>query len=169
MIASTTKGRAACVWMRLVFLLSFLLLYYLSVLTLSDLTYSLFPLCCAPLLVPPPLTLYLHPGSISHRLMPLAGVAPPFFVRVSTIQSGDGIKNQKASLSKRHPGWCILMSPWKFEIHMLSHFILFPLSLPFSRTLFLLLFSPLRCLFSCQMPSCTIQLGREKQGERGRM
>lgn len=41
MIASTTKGRAACVWMRLAFLLSFLLLSYLSLLTPSDLTYSL--------------------------------------------------------------------------------------------------------------------------------
>lgn len=69
--------------------------------------------------------------------MPLTGCAPPFFVRASAIQSGDGIKNQKVSLSKRHPGWCTLMSPWKFEIHMLSHFILFPLSLslPYSHTI----------------------------------
>lgn len=84
--------------------------------------------------------------SISRRLMPLAGVTSPFFVRASTIQSGDGIKNQKVSLSERHPGWCTLMSPWKFEIHMLSHFILVARS---PRTLtFLLLFSPLLCLFS---------------------
>lgn len=92
----------------------------------------------------------LHPTplsrSISRCLMPLAGVTSPFFVRASTIQSGDGIKNQKVSLSERHPGWCTLMSPWKFEIHMLSHFILVALA---PRTLtFLLLFSPLLCLFS---------------------
>lgn len=62
--------------------------------------------------------------SISRRLMLLAGVTLPFFVRASTIQSGDRIKNQRVSLSERHPGWCTLMSPWKFEIHMLSHFIL---------------------------------------------
>lgn len=168
MIASTTKGRAACVWMRLSFLLSFLLLCYLSLLTPSDLTYSLFPLCYTPLLtLSPSLPLSLLPCSISHSLMPLTGAAPPFFVRASTIQSGDGIKNQKVSLSKRHPGWCTLMSPWKFEIHMLSHFILFPPPL-----LFLLLFSPflrpppplLR-----QVPSCTIQLKREKWREQGRM
>lgn len=97
--------------------------------------------------------------SISCRLMPLAGVAPPFFVRASTIQSGDGIKNQKMSLSERHPGWCTLMSPWKFEIHMLSHFILVSLA-PHSLT-FLLLFSPLLCLLH-QMSSCTILLEREK-------
>ena len=64
MIASTTKGPAACVWMRLSFLLSFLLLLlYLSLLTPSDLTYSLFPLCffrfplCLPYVMcptPPP-------------------------------------------------------------------------------------------------------------------
>lgn len=142
MIAATTKGRAARVWMRQCFLLSFLP-YYLSLLTLSDLPYSLFPLHYSPLPTP------LSPSSsrsISHCLMPLAGVTPPFFVRASTIQSGDGIKNQKVSLSERHPGWCTLMSPWKFEIHMLSHFILVACS---PRTLtFLLLFSPLLCLFS---------------------
>lgn len=55
MIASTTKGPAACVWMRLSFLLSFLLLLlYLSLLTPSDLTYSLFPLCCPPYPSSPP-------------------------------------------------------------------------------------------------------------------
>lgn len=83
----------------------------------------------------PPHTLSLPSCSISRCLMPLTGVAPPFFVRASAIQSGDGIKNQKVSLSRRHPGWCTLMSPWKFEIHMLSHFILFPLSLPDSHTI----------------------------------
>lgn len=55
MIASTTKSRAACVWMRLSFLLSFLLLDYLSLLTPSDLTYSPFPLHPTPLFPPPPL------------------------------------------------------------------------------------------------------------------
>lgn len=65
----------------------------------------------------------------------------------------------RVSLSERHPGWCTLMSPWKFEIHMLSHFILVPLT-PHSLT-FLLLFSPLLCLLH-QMSSCTILLEREK-------
>ena len=164
MIASTTKGPAACVWMRLSFLLSFLLLLlYLSLLTPSDLTYSLFPLCCPPYPSSPPPTLSLHSCSISRCLMPVTGVAAPFFVRASAIQSGDGIKNQKVSLSKRHPGWRTLMSPRKFEIHMLSHFILFPPSLPLSRSFsfcFLLFFVFLR-----QAPSCTIQLEREKRGE----
>lgn len=136
MIASTTKSRAACVWMRLSFLLSFLLLDYLSLLTPSDLTYSPFPLHPTPLFPPPPLLKTLPPScSISRCLMPLTGVAAPFFVRASAIQSGDGIKNQKVSLSKRHNGWCTLMSPWKFEIHMLSHFILFPLSPSFSHAI----------------------------------
>lgn len=90
---------------------------------------------------------------ISRRLMLLAGVTLPFFVRASTIQSGDRIKNQRVSLSERHPGWSTLMSPWKFEIHMLSHFILvLPLSLapslpPFSQTPFFL-FPPFLYLFS---------------------
>lgn len=154
MIAATTKGRAARVWMTPFFLLSFLLLYYLSLLTLSDLTYSPFSSALQPTPLSP-----LPSCSISRRLMPLAGVAPLFFVRASTIQSGDGIKNQKVSLSERHPGWCTLMSPWKFEIHMLSHFILVPLS-PYSLT-FLLLFSPLLCLLH-QMSSCTILLERQK-------
>lgn len=124
MITSTTKGPAACVWMRLFFLLSFLLLLYLFLLNPSDLTYSLLPLC--PLHYPP---LHSLPScSISCCLTPLSSFAPPFFVRASAIQSGYGIKNQKVSLSKRHPGWCTLMSPLKFEIHMLSHLILFPLS-----------------------------------------
>lgn len=61
MIAATTKGRAARVWMRHFFLLSFLLLYYLSLLTLSDLTYSLFPLHYTPLPLPVTLLLYLSP------------------------------------------------------------------------------------------------------------
>lgn len=125
MIVSTTKGPAACVWMRLSFLLSFLLLLYLFLLTPSDLTYSLLPLCPPP--NPSPLLISSLPAcSISCCLMLLSGVAPPFFVRASAIQSGDGIKNQKVSLSKRHPGWRTLMSPQKFEIHMLSHLILFP-------------------------------------------
>lgn len=83
---------------------------------------------------PPPflLTLSLPSCSISCCLLPLTGVAPSFFVRPSAIQSGDGIKNQKVSLSKRHPGWHTLMSPQKFEIHMLSHFILFPPSFTLS-------------------------------------
>jgi len=120
MIASTTKGPAACVWMRLSFLLSFLLLPYLSLLTPSDLSYSHFPL--HPLPSPlPPLLLYLSPPDV-HSLALLLR----FFVRASAIQSGDGIKNQKVSLSRRHPGWRTLMSPRKFEIHMLSHFILPP-------------------------------------------
>lgn len=137
MIVSTTKGPAACVWMRLSFLLSFLLLLYLFLLTPSDLTYSLLPLCHPPPLNPPPrLLTRSHPAcSISCCLMLLSGVAPPFFVRASAIQSGDGIKNQKVSLSKRHPGWCTLMSPQKFEIHMLSHLILFPLTLSLSHSL----------------------------------
>lgn len=118
MITSTTKTPAACVWMRL-FLLSLLLLLYLFLLTPSDLTYSLLPLF-------PPIS--PHSCSISCCLMPLSSLAPPFFVRASAIQSGYGIKNQKVSLSKRHPGWCTLMSPLKFEIHMLSHLILVPLS-----------------------------------------
>lgn len=67
MIASTTKGPAACVWMRLSFLLSFLLLLYLSLLTPSDLTYSLFP--PPPLFSPhplPPFLLYLSLPDATH-------------------------------------------------------------------------------------------------------
>lgn len=165
MIASTTKGPAACVWMRLSFLLSFLLLLYLSLLTPSDLTYS--PL---PLRHPPPqspffsFTISLPSRSISRRLMPLTGVAPPFFVRASAIQSGDGIKNQKVSLSERHPGRRTLMSPPKFEIHMLSHFILFPLSHSHTHTLSPSFFSFLtpHPPLPRQVPSCTIQLEWER-------
>lgn len=87
-----------------------------------------------------PFTLSLPSCSISCRLLPLTVVAPPFFVRASAIQSGDGIKNQKVSLSKRHPVWHTLMSPQKFEIHMLSHFILFTPSLSLSFSFCVLLF-----------------------------
>lgn len=131
MNASTTKGRTACVWMRRSFLLSCLLLLLLdlSLRTPSDL-----------------LTHFVLPSpascSISGCLTPLSVVAPPFFVRALAIQSGDGIKNQKVSLSKRHPGWRTLMSPREFEIHMLSHFILYPpspaLSHSFSLCFFIL-------------------------------
>lgn len=146
--------------MRHFFLLSFLFLYYLSLLTLSDLPYSLFPLRYAPLPTP------LSPSpsySISCRLMPLAGVAPPFFVRASTIQSGDGIKNQKMSLSERHPGWCTLMSPWKFEIHMLSHFILVPPRSPFPH------FSPSVSSLTLPSPSNVIMYYSARKREMNRM
>lgn len=118
----------------------------------SDLTYS--PFSSPPLFSP---SLALSPAAWRHSPASPTRPPPPFFVRASAIQSGDGIKNQKVSLSKRHPGWRTLMSPWKFEIHMLSHFILSPphplsplshflslslSSLTFSLTLFLLLFSP---------------------------
>lgn len=164
MIASTTKAPAACVWMRLFFLLSFLLLLYLSLLTPSDLTYSLFPLRRLPSYSPSfPLTLSLPSCSISRCLMPLTGIAPPFFVRASAIQSGNGIKNQKVSLSKRHPGWRTLMSPRKFEIHMLSHFILFPLplSLTLSPSAFSLFFAS-----SSSSPSSAIMYYSVRKRER---
>lgn len=91
-----------------------------------------------PLIHPPP----PFSCSISCCLMPLSSFAPPFFVRASAIQSGYGIKNQKVSLSKRHPGWCTLMSPLKFEIHMLSHLILFPLSPSLTHSFSFFFFSP---------------------------
>lgn len=95
--------------------------------------------------------------------MPLSSLAPPFFVRASAIQSGYGIKNQKVSLSKRHPGWCTLMSPLKFEIHMLSHLILVPLSHSRSLLAFFFLSFFISPPSFCQVPSCTIQLGRAKE------
>lgn len=101
--------------------------------------------------------------SISCRLMPLAGVAPPFFVRASTIQSGDGIKNQKMSLLERHPGWCTLMSPWKFEIHMLSHFILVPPRSPFPH------FSPSVFSLTFLSPSNVIMYYSARKREMNRM
>lgn len=160
MIASTTKGPDRLCLDEAPFLLSFLLLFYLSLLTPSDLTYSPFPPCRPPLPLCPP-SPSLSSRSISRSLMPLTGVAPPFFVRASAIQSGDGIKNQKVSLSERHPGWRTLMSPRKFEIHMLSHFILTPLP-SFSLSPFLRL--PPSLLR--QVPSCTIQLRRMNEEER---
>lgn len=91
MIASTTKGPAACIWMRLSFLLSFLLILYLSLLTLSDLTYSLFPLCCPP--HPPypssPLTLSLPSCSISRCLMPQS-VALPLHSSLGPLRYNQG-------------------------------------------------------------------------------
>lgn len=57
------------------------------------------------------LTLSLPPLPLSHCLMPLYCASSPFLVRASAIQSGYGIKNQKVSLSRRHPDgalWCLL-------------------------------------------------------------
>lgn len=109
MIGSTTKGPAACVWMRLSFLPSFLLLLYLFLLTPSDLTYSLLPLRPPP--TPYPLIHSLPSCSISRCLMPVTGVAPPFFVRASAIQSGMELKIRKCPCRRDTPDgalWCLL-------------------------------------------------------------
>lgn len=162
MIASTTKGRAACVWMRLVFLLSFLLLYYLSVLTLSDLTYSLFPLCCTPLLVPPSPSTSIPALSLTawcHSLVLLLRSS----LGSLRYNQGTELKIRKRPCRRDTLDgafWCLLGN-LKF---ICCHTSFYSPSLFLSLVLFLLLFSPFLRPFPVK---CHHVLFSQKERNRG--
>lgn len=166
MIASTTKGPAACVWMRLSFLLSFLLLLYLCLLTTSDLSHFLFP----------PLPHHLFP--LPSPSLPAQSFAACCHSLVLLLHSslgplrynqGTELKIRKCPCRRDTPDgtlWCLINL--KFICCHTSFY-----SLPPSLSLFLLLLSPFLRLpppYLLQVPSCTIQLERnEEKGEERKM
>lgn len=153
MIASTTKGPAACVWMRISFLLSFLLHLYLFLLTPSDLPYSL--------LTPTPSSLFPAPLSLpawchSTALLLHSSLGPWQY------NQGMELKIRKCPCrgDTRMVHFDVSSKIWNSYVVTLDFSLLLSLSSALSPLLFL------RLLLHHQVPSCTIQLERANQGKQ---
>lgn len=176
MIVSTTKGPAACVWMRLSFLLSFLLLLYLFLLTPSDLTYSLLPLCHPPRTsshVPSLPALSLAAWCYSLALLLRSSLGPQRY------NQGMELKIRKCPCRRDTPDgalWCLLRNlkficchTWFYSpllSHSLAHSLTLTLSYSFSFSFFPFLLLPTPLLR--QVPSCTIQQKERNEENRER-